>query len=445
MPQILAAILTCADHRGRADLPPDAVLRLAGQRDADRQRRRPHPPRGRDAAGRPLEHLRLVRVRRASPAFSLLTKYVIRYRGSPRLQPVEHRAGRRVHRARQHAGRAARLLVGAARTSGMIAGLRRHPRRRAADHPAAAPPRPGGDVLGRPWRSASGSSPASGHCMTARWAFAPVCGFDFWRVIVFSPEVLIFLFFMITDPKTVPAGRVGRVVFGFLVAVTSTLLMAPQTDEFGTKVALLGWPGRHVRGAADPRSAAARAAIGGGRPAAGSRPGWRPAVSAGAGIAPRWRCRVGLDRCRASSSSGSASSSPARRLAASSSPDTAEVLDRVPHRRRPGDLPVDHRRAGRRRLGPRDRRVGGPGDRPDPGREPRAREPGPAPRRRDDPRRRRPRRSPRRDAGPAAGRDRDRARPSIDRYQIDDVERRPCSCRSAARRPQPRLRLDAGR
>jgi Na+-translocating ferredoxin:NAD+ oxidoreductase RnfD subunit len=81
---------------------------------------------------------------------------------------------------------------------------------------------------------------ASGHCMTARWAFAPVCGFDYWRVIVTSPEVLIFLFFMITDPKTVPAGRVGRVVFGLLVALASTLLMAPQTDEFGTKVALLG-------------------------------------------------------------------------------------------------------------------------------------------------------------------------------------------------------------
>ena len=81
---------------------------------------------------------------------------------------------------------------------------------------------------------------ASGHCMVARWAFAPVCGFDFWRVIVTSPEVLIFLFFMITDPKTVPAGRVGRVVFGLLVAVASTLLMAPQTNEFGTKVALLG-------------------------------------------------------------------------------------------------------------------------------------------------------------------------------------------------------------
>lgn len=79
----------------------------------------------------------------------------------------------------------------------------------------------------------------SGHCMTARWAFAPVCGFDFWRVIVTSPEVLIFLFFMITDPKTVPTGRVHRVLFGVLVAAVSTLLMAPQRDEFGTKVALL--------------------------------------------------------------------------------------------------------------------------------------------------------------------------------------------------------------
>ena len=51
--------------------------------------------------------------------------------------------------------------------------------------------------------------------------------------------MLIFLFFMITDPKTSPAGRVGRVIFGFLVAVASVLLMAPQTNEFGTKVGLL--------------------------------------------------------------------------------------------------------------------------------------------------------------------------------------------------------------
>ncbi len=80
---------------------------------------------------------------------------------------------------------------------------------------------------------------ASGHCMVANWAFAPVCGFDFWRVVVTSPEVMIFLFFMITDPKTVPAGQVGRIAFGLAVAVTSTLLIAPQTDEFGAKVGLL--------------------------------------------------------------------------------------------------------------------------------------------------------------------------------------------------------------
>ena len=80
---------------------------------------------------------------------------------------------------------------------------------------------------------------ASGHCMTANWAFGPVCGVDFWRIVVTSPEVLVFLFFMITDPKTVPAGRVGRIVFGTLVGVASVLLMAPQTDEWGTKVGLL--------------------------------------------------------------------------------------------------------------------------------------------------------------------------------------------------------------
>ena len=80
---------------------------------------------------------------------------------------------------------------------------------------------------------------ASGHCMVANWAFAPVCGFDFWRTIVASPEVMVFLFFMITDPKTVPAGRVARVLFGVLVALAGALFMAPQADEFATKVGLL--------------------------------------------------------------------------------------------------------------------------------------------------------------------------------------------------------------
>jgi hypothetical protein len=80
---------------------------------------------------------------------------------------------------------------------------------------------------------------ASGHSMTASWSFSPVCGAHFWWVIVTSPEILIFLFFMITDPKTVPAGRVGRVLFAVCVALASTLLIAPQSTEFGAKVGLL--------------------------------------------------------------------------------------------------------------------------------------------------------------------------------------------------------------
>jgi hypothetical protein len=80
---------------------------------------------------------------------------------------------------------------------------------------------------------------ASGHCMTAAWALEPVCGTYFWSVIVASPEVLIFLFFMITDPKTIPEGRMARVAFAVSLGLVCALLMAPQTTEFGAKVGLL--------------------------------------------------------------------------------------------------------------------------------------------------------------------------------------------------------------
>lgn len=80
---------------------------------------------------------------------------------------------------------------------------------------------------------------ASGHCMTAAWALEPVCGEAFWWVVVTSPEILIFLFFMITDPKTIPSGRGARVAFSICLALVSTLLIAPQSTEFGAKVGLL--------------------------------------------------------------------------------------------------------------------------------------------------------------------------------------------------------------
>lgn len=80
----------------------------------------------------------------------------------------------------------------------------------------------------------------SGHCMTATWHLGPICGASFWWVLVTSPEVLIFLFFMITDPKTTPTGSVARVLFGVCVGFVAALLVAPQTTEFAAKVAVLG-------------------------------------------------------------------------------------------------------------------------------------------------------------------------------------------------------------
>jgi Na+-translocating ferredoxin:NAD+ oxidoreductase RnfD subunit len=80
---------------------------------------------------------------------------------------------------------------------------------------------------------------ASGHAMTARWYLGPVESWTLWQILVFSPEVLVFLFFMITDPKTIPAGRTARRVYGVTIGLVAILLMAPQTTEYHTKVALL--------------------------------------------------------------------------------------------------------------------------------------------------------------------------------------------------------------
>jgi hypothetical protein len=67
-----------------------------------------------------------------------------------------------------------------------------------------------------------------------------VCDGSFWWVVVTSPELLVFLFFMITDPKAIPRGHVARVALAIVVAMLAVLLMAPQQTEFGAKVALLG-------------------------------------------------------------------------------------------------------------------------------------------------------------------------------------------------------------
>ena len=80
----------------------------------------------------------------------------------------------------------------------------------------------------------------SGHQMTAAWHVGPIEGMEFWWTLVSSPEILVFLFFMITDPRTIPASGAGRRVYAVGVGLLATLLIAPFTTEFATKVAVLG-------------------------------------------------------------------------------------------------------------------------------------------------------------------------------------------------------------
>lgn len=128
---------------------------------------------------------------------ALATKYLIGRDGSHVFNPSNVALVAVVLLLGQHPGRAARLLVGATRTVAG-GGIRHHPDRRAAHHLAVGSVPDGGGF----WLALAaglGLLAASGHCITARWALFPVCGSEFWWIVMTSPELLIFLFFMITD------------------------------------------------------------------------------------------------------------------------------------------------------------------------------------------------------------------------------------------------------
>ena len=80
----------------------------------------------------------------------------------------------------------------------------------------------------------------TGHAMTARWHVGPITGPYFWWVLITSPEILVFMFFMITDPKTTPKTRRARLVYAVSVGLLAALLIAPAKTEFWSKVAVLG-------------------------------------------------------------------------------------------------------------------------------------------------------------------------------------------------------------
>jgi hypothetical protein len=80
---------------------------------------------------------------------------------------------------------------------------------------------------------------ATDHSFTTRYSLTPITGAHFWWIIMTSPEIMIFMFFMITDPRTVPEGRVARIWYGTAIGLTSALFIAPWETEFGAKVGLL--------------------------------------------------------------------------------------------------------------------------------------------------------------------------------------------------------------
>jgi hypothetical protein len=79
----------------------------------------------------------------------------------------------------------------------------------------------------------------TGRSFIAIWHSGPIGGFAYWRDICLSPELLIFVFFMMSDPKTTPRTRLGKVIYGAATALVAAALLFWQPTEFGVKVAIL--------------------------------------------------------------------------------------------------------------------------------------------------------------------------------------------------------------
>lgn len=78
-----------------------------------------------------------------------------------------------------------------------------------------------------------------GQSFIAIWHVGPISGFSYWLNIATSPELLVFAFFMMSDPQTAPKTSRGRVAYGAATAAVAAGLISFQTTEFAIKVAIL--------------------------------------------------------------------------------------------------------------------------------------------------------------------------------------------------------------
>lgn len=136
-----------------------------------------------------------------------------------------------------------------------------------------------------------GALALSGRSFIAIWHQGPISGVSYWATIALSPELLVFVFFMISDPQTAPRAPTGRIVYGAAVAGAAAALIAFQPTELAIKVALLSSLTavcalvpliEHVTGGVESRGPAPPGAWRGAGLAAMAR---RPAVIAAAVIA----------------------------------------------------------------------------------------------------------------------------------------------------------------
>ena len=80
---------------------------------------------------------------------------------------------------------------------------------------------------------------ATGGEFVAIWHEGPIRGLSYWANIALSPELLIFVFFMMSDPQTSPKARRGRILYGVATAVVAAGLLSMQDTEFGVKLSML--------------------------------------------------------------------------------------------------------------------------------------------------------------------------------------------------------------
>jgi hypothetical protein len=80
---------------------------------------------------------------------------------------------------------------------------------------------------------------ANGACFDAVWRVDSVCGANYWIGVAISPEVAIFVLFMMSDPRTAPHRPGARVIYGMATAAVASALIYIQPTEYGIKLSIL--------------------------------------------------------------------------------------------------------------------------------------------------------------------------------------------------------------